>query len=877
MSSKSSRSSKLPTKTSSSSSSSRKERENGKKESKSKSSSSSTSKSRSSSKEKRENGDKKEKSSSKLSNGTAKVSSSSKTTSSKTSSSSSPKSTNKPFANGTSGSSSKTERPGTKSSSRESNGTRERRSAERSNARPGSGVANGKSSSIMNNGYAKSSPQRKPPPSDLSSQTILEEDAEEETLDDISTQRTIDRIDEAEDEYPDDFEEYEDDFEEMSDDDDDDGKFEEESVRDSPRASTSSSLVPEVSNDAGNSLLLKRLEKPRTVEINGNGKGRPVTSVGQSSSIARPTTSASRTFQIGSSGTIDSESLMKSAEVYKKLRSEGNLGLEKVISVDFPPNRRSELYNKIVEDGVKAQRYTQTGEDNFENETQTDHPEVANQETQHPETFHLRVEPTPASHNPTRKTSTMSRPNQLGKSTRKAAPNLSQMNKFLDIAGRTMISLLSQNQASTSALFHMPMKSRFEFSTGFMEFMLPSVVASECHNTCICVHPTNKNRLAIAFYITKSSEAHQFLQGHSLIAEYNMDEQVRPKSIFATPNQVTSLCYSFDGRTALFAGIVDGSCVIWDLSESESTFDQNVAWAETKVPYIVRLPSYDTSFSVLEEKMKRKFTDKCDCPIIKVAAVESEVKLVQQQFVTFDSRGVVTIYGLSAVAPSLNFETDLGLRVGARLRLIKLSSATCCGPSVDCLSADASFKQGHQFLIGTSNGAVRISRGSDNIIDNNKESSIIRSYGSGDVGSSVSAVAFSPFSPKIFAIATGLNAVAIYEASSVEPLIFLASNKLTNVNTIRWSKTNPILLHSLYNNNQMAQWKLDKPNNPESIHSLNSEHNHKIIDFDTWLDDRGFSFMALITDSNQVIVHGLERSLNTRTQSLDDLLAKLQF
>lgn len=163
---------------------------------------------------------------------------------------------------------------------------------------------------------------------------------EEEENENITGRTAVSNISEVVSEtYSDAFEEYEDDFEEY-DENEDDG-FKEEKVE-----SIEKNLVFTELKVQHDSILLKRMSKPRILETKLSNP---------TSSYERPSTSASRTFQITTNSSVNTEKMLESLEIYNNLRNSGVLEVIQPNVISIPPNRMADMYNKIVTQGVKAQ------------------------------------------------------------------------------------------------------------------------------------------------------------------------------------------------------------------------------------------------------------------------------------------------------------------------------------------------------------------------------------------------------------------------------------------------------------------------------------------------------------------------------------------
>ncbi|GMT18542.1 hypothetical protein PFISCL1PPCAC_9839, partial [Pristionchus fissidentatus] len=489
----------------------------------------------------------------------------------------------------------------------------------------------------------------------------------------------------------------------------------------------------------------------------------------------RVLSASERKISFSNATSANAVAVSESEKRYRILRNLiGGLERKTTVLIAQPPVKDYDFYTEMFGNSGKSQTFTQTGEDNITEESQTEQEETITKWTQHPaqanDDIGWGTEGLRAKYG--------HEDGDLHIFRGQSAAQSEALHKFMDTAAGVMFDLLASTRHN-GEYFSMQNKSKFSFSAGFNSFQLVPT-ANESKITSIARSKTDEYAFLCAFYVVQSN--HPSIIKRSLLVEYPLDKNAPPQRLFLAQSIANSTAYSEDG-TMVFAGLQDGSIVAWDLYESATNFDHRIPWLDSKEGIALREPSFDTSF------MSSILNDTRTMAIISVHVVSSSGSSIFQ-LCALDECGTVSTWTVERESKPSGAQ---GSRPGSRL-MLTLSSivrpdATVLRQSpsgyimANCLAAMPDDQM--QVLIGTDVGFIAsISRGKGGGYSGPRlYKSPMHVFGE------VLCIRFSPFEPKILATGLSTGSVSIHKAGQVAPLIILTppNSSRTPVISIEWS------------------------------------------------------------------------------------------
>ncbi|GMS87924.1 hypothetical protein PENTCL1PPCAC_10099 [Pristionchus entomophagus] len=503
--------------------------------------------------------------------------------------------------------------------------------------------------------------------------------------------------------------------------------------------------------------------------------GRRTELIRQQTQNARVLSASERKISFSNTTSVNTDAVSESNDRYRLLRNLiGGLERKSTVLMAQPPVKDYDFYIEMFGNSGKAQTFTQTGEDNVTEESQTEVEDMVTKWTQQPAQV----------------------PDDIGWGAEGGGvkyghddddlhlfrgPSAAQseaLHKFMDVAAGVMYDLLASTRHS-GEYFSMQNKSKFSFSAGYNNFQLVPT-ANESKITSITRSKTDEYSFLCAFRVIQSN--HPSIIKRSLLVEYPLDRNAPPQRLYIAQSVVNSSVYSDDG-TMLFAGLQDGSIVCWDLYESAAVFDHRIPWLDSKEGISLREPSFDTSF------MSSIIHDDRTTAIVNVHVVGSSGGSVFQ-LCALDECGTVSTWTVERLAMPSGTQ---GCRPGSRL-MLTLSSIVRPDASLmrqspsgsvmaNCIAVMPDDQQ--QLLIGTDSGFIAsVSRGKSGGYNGPRlYKSPMHVYGE------VLCMRFSPFDPKILAAGLSTGSVSIHKAGQVAAMVILtpSNSSRTPVSLIEWS------------------------------------------------------------------------------------------
>ncbi|KAM3724904.1 Cytoplasmic dynein 2 intermediate chain [Dirofilaria immitis] len=671
--------------------------------------------------------------------------------------------------------------------------------------------------------------------------------------------------------YEDDFEEYSDDFEEETDIDSDksDSSKRERNIGKSKRnkqnfETTKNSTISKVGTSSKNALidaandesfinspLLHRIMNPRR----SNANVQPL----QIQSISHPY-SMQRKIDFTNATKINWERILEVEQRYKILKNLIGMEIVQIDLLDHHSIGSYDFYIQMFGNKDCAQVQTQTGDDDLDRYVQTEEVEKETIWTQipysdsqgwgivnisndinHHECFNIddsEIELFKINHF-----------------------EMEKFRKFISTAGQVFIDLM-QSSPNHATKLSFEYRTSFMFSIGYDKFSLGNLVN--------------------AFYVEQTSN--EDINNRSIIVEFDICIPHSPQKILICHSEVRCLCTSPDGNSAIFIGLNDGSCMAYDLRESNSLFTTKLQWHENGETYPLRTAAYDTSFKAI---INKEFDEIDQFPVVEINIVPSNINNPETyQLVSVNEVGIVIIWAI------INEETnriidhdDLGLRPGAQLKMRQISTIRPDGVLfshlnssqkviVNCMTVVPTNRA--QFLLGTNRGIIAS-------FVSNKSIKLIgpRMYRNDfDIAAEVTCISFSVEST-FFLAGFSSGHISLYEISNVQPVFTIESPKQARQSILQvfFSPSNPTIFYTIHRNGLFLVWDLAKNKKPESIVDLHLKDGFEVAIAESWsytTSELNINLLAISFSNGEMQLHGLSKLLvNSDSKSENKSLASI--
>ncbi|KAE9548312.1 hypothetical protein FO519_008479 [Halicephalobus sp. NKZ332] len=445
--------------------------------------------------------------------------------------------------------------------------------------------------------------------------------------------------------------------------------------------------------------------------------------------------------------------------------------------------------------------------------------------------------------------------------------------QFVDIAGKLLTDILSSRIVTDSHMFFTN-KSKLAFSAGYEFFSLEHLKA-ESRVSAVTVR-SNKgcDSVLTAFYVKTSDIS--YIRNRTVILEFHMEPESLPSFAFLAENEVCALCYGPDDSPIVCAGLIDGSCVAYDMNESTKLHGKyKLSWPGVKNGLFLRFPSYDTAFTACEN---RKSLDKS--PIVWIVAV-GEVANFSFQLVTMNQRGTIVLYTLTESSTVLSeqfISNEFGMRPSSRIKLTRTNTIPNTVPAMrfntliaNCMVVNP--KNIYQVLIATNDGSII------NYTRVKQDFSGPRVYSDdSSPNSEVCSIRFSPFDSRIFAAGLSSGNISIYRLNRSDPVLTLAppNSSRLSVTNVEWSPTTSHILYSIHAGERILIWDIATGKSPLHICEVQQEFGAKIISTVVWRNENNIGMMGCGLSNDVLIVHALEKLVSQREEDLLEMTEKFQ-
>ncbi|CAD5110844.1 DgyrCDS205 [Dimorphilus gyrociliatus] len=604
------------------------------------------------------------------------------------------------------------------------------------------------------------------------------------------------------DNYEDDFEDYDDDFE-------DDAGGGDDSANDEQNNEMSDLM--KAMNDENERLLKDSRKRDNDYdddEESGN------------ESDTRPEKSGSTfiNFVSAKQRVISNAAMSKTKKRGQELLKLIELDCSNLDMFDMPPVNEYDLYIRSFGRADTQQVYIQTNEDNADKDNQTEEIDYRDKWSQHPpEGFKACG------------TGDGNDENEI--STK--PDDIKRLNKFLNTACQAVLTLLEENLMETKSEEDPGRKkSRVVVSEEYiqlaqLEFLKDFPVRYATFS------PTQSNLLIIVHeFSSKKEEAnHNYQKG--LICMWNVGEPSFPQKILTCENEPMCACFSPNKATLIFAGLSDGSLVVWDLREA-SNFHKT--FKDESVEYVLRGPTYNTA-AILEN-------DNHYAPIKSVTAIispdntadsgftknGSSIEGLTFQIATLDESGVVSLWVVAEISnpDPAGSQTDFGLAPGGRVKLIKSSSIYLESPlrdtrlrsTLQCTDFAVLPSDPSHFYVTTNTGCIIHG---------------IRYGGKAppkayrnmpDLPVTVTCIDFSPFTEPVFLTGSENGEIHLYHTRSENPLLSWSdTTEGRAIKFIKFCRSRPSVFFVVDEMNTLYIWDLSMldsgPAKTEKISEIN--------------------------------------------------------
>ncbi|XP_013391905.2 WD repeat-containing protein 60-like [Lingula anatina] len=548
--------------------------------------------------------------------------------------------------------------------------------------------------------------------------------------------------------------------------------------------------------------------------------------------VKRPVTSRSRgfiNFVSAKQRQISDKAASKARRRGQELLQLIELDVANFSLFDLPPVKEYELYMRNFGSMNTKQAYIQTNEDNIDRDIQTEEIETKEKWCQHP--------PEDLKGSGGDDEETEKSVDSSGK------VDSVRLTKFLQQSLQVVAILLEEDQAERNQAEVLASRSNTSFSESTISLTQPSFLADrpvlQCHFSPV------QNNLLLAVHGPPSGGSCMELANKGMISLWNTNEPSRPKQILTCESQPTCCCFSPEKATLAFAGMTDGSLVVWDLREPAS---MHHVYRTREEEWLLRKPTYFTAGILGEENHHSPVTTVI--PIVSAAdSAKASVMSAKEtdfgtglsfQLASAEENAWVHLWVVAEISnpDEAGSESDLGLAPGGRVKLLKSSSCKLENPTRDVRLKSSlrahelalSPANPSNFYVGTDSGYVY-----HGVRSGGK--AVPRTYkGEVDAPVPVTCLDFPPFSHQCFLAGCADGSIRLHNLHLETPLVtWLNSTNGNAVQVIRWSRSRPSVFYVLDAAAKLHVWDLLKddaaPVNTETFSqdslctfSLSSDH-----------------------------------------------------
>ncbi|CAH1773790.1 unnamed protein product [Owenia fusiformis] len=610
--------------------------------------------------------------------------------------------------------------------------------------------------------------------------------------------------------YDDDFEDYEDDFE---DDDDNEQKgsgvtLSRSSETKSPGYYKSFGWDASAASNSEMDEIMKAMneENDRLMSESRKSNWSDSTDVSDERKISRPTTGHSRTF-INFVSAKQRQISQKVANKTKKRSEELSAMIDLDVAgfemFDMPPVKEYELYMRSFGRSNTTQAYIQTGDDDVDREIQTEEIDTRDKWSQHP------GEGTKSSGGAE---------GEVGadnEEEKEKPVDVQSLGKFLAKAGQAISVLLEEQSALDHQLQASESRSNIPFSDSYT--ILGNTPFLQGRQVIHSQFATMQSNLFLAVYSRpKQVSPGDILSNKGLVCLWNIHEPSAPQKILACESQPTCCCFSPNKAHLAFAGMSDGSLVVWDLRENPS-LHKHITLADKE--WLVRYPTYSTAGILQYDNHNSAVTS-----ILPVISPQDKVSKgshasdsdglgsgLSFQLASMEEQAVLNLWVVAEIvtADEAGSESDLGLAPGGRIKLLKSSAVHLENPvktfkaslrayEMQLLPSDPS-----HFYVGTDSGyVVHGVRYGGKAPPKGYKPEI-------EAPVEVFCLDFNPFSFPIFLAGCADGSIRLHNIHSENAAICWAdSTEGRSIVSVHWSRSRPSMFYAVDTDSMIYAWDL---------------------------------------------------------------------
>ncbi|KAL2919858.1 hypothetical protein HK105_200775 [Polyrhizophydium stewartii] len=305
--------------------------------------------------------------------------------------------------------------------------------------------------------------------------------------------------------------------------------------------------------------------------------------------------------------------------------------------------------------------------------------------------------------------------------------------RFLRGAAQVMDVLLEENVEGGVDNDMVDGAASFEFSRGFAELAVPEEMRGHAVAD-LSFTPGDYRSILIAWDGLAPLPHSAFAACQGALAVWRLNDTKRMSRMLVCEAKVTCCCFAPTKPYLVFAGTQDGGVQVWDLREPAASHTSAVLRGDSE-PTALRAPSYSTDGIYVKQRAHQhpivaaiplhKYDGGAQAgdedadadtaaaaPRASAPAVESASDSFQ--LATIDTSGFFQLWVVLELSEAeATNETDLGMRLGSRIRLIRSTHIQLMHPDRHAFSRDiavhaCTFLRNNidRFLVGTDGGFV---------------------------------------------------------------------------------------------------------------------------------------------------------------------------
>ena len=627
------------------------------------------------------------------------------------------------------------------------------------------------------------------------------------TADDVVKQREKDMIkvveatceENNENDYDyddDDFEDYDDDFESEADEDEDDDGSQTGSYDDSDESINNES--PDASNNNISDSERLQIREAMVLENSRIDSSSPLILPSSPTNTPVPSSPASGPKDVSKIRKnvrgLDFVGAQRTQVVNKALSKTAQRGkdLIRLIELDtvyfdlleLKPQTEYEVYMKSFGKSESYQKYTQYNEDCLDKDTATEPSDTKTCWTQHP------AESSVASAHEgdaTEEDSSLGRYNPL------------TLSRFVSISSQVVLTLLEERASRHGFTDTFKPVTSSKFSDTSAVYPPHQIVAGRTPIFTCAV----SSQMFVVCYTKCKTESLVITPG--MTCSWNLHNVHEPVSVLVSNSAHRCVCVSSYNHNVIFVGCEDGAVCLWDMNEPDS-MHKSMQFNNKK--FVVRLPTYCTSGIQVAETHNSKITS-----IQAIRFDQEQLHMTSFQLASLDEHGLVIIWVVLEVQDTSfsGSQTDLGLRPGGKVKLVKSASMNVnfpqhvqdLFPEIRTYAFQQSWSDSNLYFVATDKGSVVKSSRTQNLSQPMYYSEEF------SVPSIVGSIDFNKFNWKYFLCGTSDGSIMLYYVKRSTPLVVWdRTTRGRPVRIVQWSKYSSTIFYAMDSANKFYMWDL---------------------------------------------------------------------